>query len=226
MKIALVSALAIVAVATPAAAQDAGTFSGLRVEVLGGLDKVELSVDEDVFGSDESGSSEGVVYGVGVGYDFDLGRAVVGLEAEYADSTTDYGFAAAGEIEGYDFDGSLTMDAAKDIYVGARVGAKAGSLLFYAKGGYSMASADITVRGSIDGETGSADADLDLSGFRIGAGAEAQINANTFVKLEYRYSAYSDGELEIDGTTLDGKEAFDYIDLDRHQVVFGVGYRF
>jgi len=52
-----------------------------------------------------------------------------------------------------------------------------------------------------------------LDGFRVGAGLEYNISPTTYVKGEYRYSHYGD----VDG--------YD-IDLDRHQLVGGVGIRF
>ncbi len=47
---------------------------------------------------------------------------------------------------------------------------------------------------------------------------------NSFVKLEYRYSNYSEGEIDLEGDLPDS-DRFD-TDLDRHQIVAGVGFRF
>jgi opacity protein-like surface antigen len=46
------------------------------------------------------------------------------------------------------------------------------------------------------------------------------------VKLEYRHSSFSDGGLEVEGVSLNAEDAFDYVDVNRHQAAFGVGYRF
>ena len=64
---------------------------------------------------------------------------------------------------------------------------------------------------------------VDLDGWRIGAGAEYAMNDKMFLKLEYRYSNYSRGEVDFE----DGADSdrFD-VDLDRHQVMAGVGVRF
>jgi hypothetical protein len=64
----------------PGAAQSnaGGTFTGLRVEGIVGGDRVQADGHED-----------GVVYGVGVGYDMQMGGAVVGIEAEASDSSAD-----------------------------------------------------------------------------------------------------------------------------------------
>ena len=44
-----------------------------------------------------------------------------------------------------------------------------------------------------------------------------------FLKLEYRYSNYSEGEVDFEDG--DDSDRFD-VDLDRHQVMAGVGVRF
>ena len=37
---------------------------------------------------------------------------------------------------------------------------------------------------------------------------------------------YGDGEVEIDGETADIEEIFEYGDINRHQIVVGLGMRF
>ena len=209
-----------IAIATPAVAQSAGddTFTGPRVEALVGYDDVKAgsSVDDD--GNENNDQSiEGVTYGIGVGYDVDLGGAVVGLEGEYTDSSAKTEF-EDGDFEGFGFG---RVDAGRDLYVGARVGAKVQpDLLLYAKGGYTNAKLNVLAN---DGVT-EFDEDFDLDGIRVGAGAEYAMGTNTFFKLEYRYSNYQEGEVDFEGSLPDS-ERFD-VDLDRHQVMAGVGVRF
>ena len=215
----LLVAGSLMAFAAPAMAQDSGSnFDGFRVQGVVGYDALQAgsSVDDDV-NVDNDQSIDGVVYGVAAGYDFDLGGAVVGLETELTDSSakTEYN---AGDFEGFGFG---RVDAGRDIYVGARVGAKlAPDALLYAKGGYTNARLNIL---SNDG-TIETDTKFDLDGWRVGAGVEYSINPRTFVNLEYRYSNYSEGEVDFEGTLPDS-DRFD-VDLDRHQVMAGVGMRF
>jgi outer membrane immunogenic protein len=61
---------------------------------------------------------------------------------------------------------------------------------------------------NLPGTTGNFLIDDDLDGFRLKAGAELGVARNVFVRAEYRYSNY------------------DEADLDRHQVVGGIGIRF
>lgn len=208
-----------IASATPALAQDEGsTFTGPRVEAIVGYESIKAgsSVDDDV-NADNDESIEGLMYGVGIGYDFDLGGAVVGVEGELTDSDAKTKF-EDGDFEGFGFG---TVKTNRDLYLGARVGAKVGpNMLLYAKGGYSNAKLDVLAN---DGTT-ELTQDIDLDGWRVGAGAEYALNQNAFVKLEYRYTKYGEAEIDFDGELPD-TERFD-IDTDRHQIAASVGWRF
>jgi outer membrane immunogenic protein len=159
------AALVAAGLSSPAFAQDAAPqgdrdFTGFRIEGLIGYDNVALPGVKN---------PDGVLYGIGVGYDFNLGGAVLGLEADVTDST------AKLNIPGPD----VVTD--RDIYVGARIGAKLGSGLIYGKGGYTNARLE---SGSFHDNSG---------GFRLGAGYELPVSGNSFAKVEYRYSNYKEG---------------------------------
>lgn len=194
----VLAALAASAMTAPAFAQDA-TFTGPRVEALVGYDSASDGTDGD------AGSSDGVTYGGAIGYDVQLGGAVLGAEAELTGSGVDTradSLLAAGD--------RLVVDLGRDIYLGARVGAAVTpTTLIYAKGGYTNARVDTTY------EAGNTRTEIseDMEGFRVGAGAEFKLSNNMYLKGEYRYSNYG----KIDG--------YD-IDVDRHQVVGGIGIRF
>lgn len=212
-------------VALPAAAQDNAAFTGLRIEALAGYDitKAGSSVDNDA-NEDDDQSIEGLLVGVGVGYDFAVSGFVVGVEGELSTSHADTEI-EDGDLEDLGF--GANFEANRDLYVGARVGKIIGSRgLLYVKGGYTNARYDIN---ATDGST-TIETDLDLDGFRVGAGGEYAVSRNTFIKLEYRYSNYSEGEFDFedndffdDDTGESGR--FD-ADLDRHQVAVGLGIRF
>ena len=166
----LIAALAVstAAIAAPAMAQDADkTFNGAHVEALGGWDRVQ----------GEGSHDDGVLYGVGAGYDFRSGNAVFGVEGEASDSTQKQNV------------GDLTEHASRDLYIGGRAGfVVGGNNLLYAKAGYTNA------RFSVSGtDTGATLARGNLDGYRVGAGIEHQLSNNMFVKAEYRYSNYKDG---------------------------------
>ncbi len=202
----ILGALLATAAATPALAQDAAAdapFTGPHVEALAGYDHL---------GGTDNGR-DGFLYGIGAGYDFQLGGAVAGIEGEYADSTT----------RGSTTDLALIGDSAglrtdRDLYIGARVGvAVAPSTLLYVKGGYTNARFKTIYN---DGAGNTLNFGNTTDGYRIGAGIEQKFNLfgpSGFVKAEYRYSNYRN--LDVGSTNVD-------IDLDRHQVVAGVGVRF
>lgn len=216
----LLVAGSVMAISAPAMAQDAtdGTFTGPRVEALVGYDvsKAGSSIDDDV-NDDNDQSIDGVTYGAALGYDFNVGSVVLGVEGEYTDSSADVEI-ANGDPENF---GLGDVNAGRDLYVGVRAGVLASpDLLLYAKGGYT--NARYNLNGSFDGEEYRAKIDTD--GFRVGAGAEYALNENTFAKIEYRYSNYSDAELDFENARDDVD--IGEIDTDRHQVMLGFGYRF
>ena len=217
---AFLAAASVAAISTPAMAQDAddGAFTGLRAEALVGYDisQAGSDVDNEVNENDDQ-SIDGFTYGVGLGYDFNAGGVILGVEGSLTDSTAKTEF-TEGDFEGF---GLGNVETGRDLYVGARVGVLATpDLMVYAKGGYT--NARYNLESSFDGTEYRAKIDTD--GFRLGAGVEYALSGNSYAKLEYAYSNYSDAELDFEGDQPDlelGK-----IDLDRHQIMAGFGFRF
>ena len=218
---ALLVAGSAMAIATPALAQDVNnSFTGPRAEVLVGYDQVRAGSTEDNDANDNDDQSiDGVGYGVGVGYDFAAGGALIGVEAEYMGSTAEYGVEDGDREAIPDLGG---VNAGRDIYVGARIGALVTpQTLLYVKGGYTNARFD-----AVSQATGNEfERNIDAEGYRIGAGGEYAIGTNSFIKLEYRYSNYSNAEVDFGDADVADTNNFD-VDLDRHQVMAGVGFRF
>ena len=188
----LFAALAATAAATPAFAQDGAPFTGFRVEGLVGYDNLK----------GDGGHRDGVAYGAGVGYDFQLGGAVLGIEGEAMDSSAkgcETGFITATD--------RICANAKRDLYVGGRVGAAVTpNTLLYAKAGYTNARIGATYTDSATPANNTSGA-TNLDGVRVGAGVEQKLGANLYAKAEYRYSNYEQG-------------------LSRHQVLGGIGFRF
>ncbi len=215
----LLAAGSAAALAAPAAAQEDQSFTGPWVAGVAGYDKNQAgSTTDDDANENNDQSAEGLVWGGAVGYDVDLGSMVIGGEAELTTSTADTN-SLDGDPENF---GLGRVDAGRDIYVGARAGFKATpSTLLYAKAGYTNARYGFL--GS-DGEV-SERRSIDTDGWRVGAGVEQKLGSNAFAKLEYRYSNYSKGEVDFENPDIPDSSNFD-VDLDRHQVVAGVGWRF
>ena len=189
----LLSALLAGAFVAPAYAQEAAPFSGPRVEGIVGYDNVDV----------EGEGSDGVTYGAQVGYDFQSGGAVFGVEGEVSDSTVDEC------VSGVDVAGDeLCAQAGRDLYVGGRVGAALGrNVLAYGKAGYTNARVNLDYDDGTAGTTLDFEEGENLDGVRVGAGLEFALGPNSYAKTEYRYSNYEQG-------------------FDRHQVVAGFGFRF
>ena len=168
----ILSALAGTAVlaATPAFAQDdAQAFNGGHIEAITGYDHI---TDGD----------DGILYGIGGGYDFRMNNVVLGIEGEVLEST-------AGDCVG-----NLCVDASRDFYIGGRIGVVAAPrVLVYAKAGYSNARVEVTQNNVEDG--------VNLDGIRVGGGVEWQFrNSPLSVRAEYRYTNYELGVERHQGT--------------------------
>ena len=217
---AFLAAASVAAISTPAMAQDAndGTFTGLRAEALVGYDISQAGSDVDnEANEDDDQSIDGFTYGVGLGYDFNAGGVILGIEGSLTDSTAKTEF-TDGDFEGF---GLGNVETGRDLYLGARVGVLASpDLMVYAKGGYT--NARYNIESSFDGNDYRAKIDTD--GFRLGAGVEYALSGNSYAKLEYSYSNYGNAELDFEGDQPDVDLA--EIDLDRHQSMAGFGFRF
>lgn len=217
MRYLMIAALAATtAIATPAFAQDA-PFSGPRIGVIAGYESTGAGSSEDSDIQDDDQTIGGFTYGADIGYDLNLGKAVIGAEAEISDSTAkvDYNNPDA------NYFGYGRVKTGRDLYVGLRAGVLADPrTLVYVKGGYTNARLDVLAS---DGTT-EVGRNFKLDGYRVGAGVERQLNNNVYAKIEYRYSNYSNANLDYDngGGTIGNFG----VDTDRHQVVAGIGFRF
>lgn len=181
----LTAIAAVTAVASPCSAQ------GFRAEVHGGWDRVNADEVDD----------SGIVYGLGLGYDFAVGeKAFVGLDFSLDDSTQKE--CATGAILAGD---ELCVRAGRDIAAGIRAGTKIGDDgKLYALAAYTNARFKSQYKSPAGVVTREGE---NLDGFRLGAGYQHRIAGNAYGKVEYRYSNYE-------------------ADISRHQVLFGVGIEF
>ena len=178
------ASFAAIAIATPAAAE------GFRAEIHGGWDHSSSDgVDDD-----------GVVYGVGLGYDLNVGQqAFVGVDFSLDDSSMKE--CAAGVLVTGD---ELCVKAGRDLAAGVRAGVNLSERSkLYALAAYTNAR----VKVSYTDATGSESDAANLDGFRLGAGFEHLLTDTVYGKVEYRYSNYE-------------------ADFERHQLLFGVGVNF
>lgn len=204
---ALLATTTAIGVATPAFAQNRAPFTGPHIEALAGYDRL---------GNSGRDSIDGFLYGVGLGYDVQVGGAIAGIEGEVSDST-----ARQRDANVFQVGDQFNYDTGRDLYIGGRLGvaARPGTLL-YLKGGYTNTRIKSRYITSGNGFTTTTGFNTNLDGYRIGAGVEQKFNLfgpSGFIKAEYRYSNYRNASVD---------SVNDKIDLDRHQVLAGVGIRF
>jgi len=190
-------------VASPAYAQ----FSGPRIEGRLAYEAVEATINTgDPL---DTGDEEAIAYGGEVGYDLNLGPAVVGAYAGLEGSN----LRTCDEVFGND-EGCIGQG--RNLYVGARVGVTvAPRVMLYAKGGYSNGSIDISYDGTGTG-IGDFETSESFDGYHLGVGGEVALVAGLYGRLEYVHTDY--GEFRFDPQT--------FGELTRGQVMVGAGWRF
>ncbi len=212
MKMLLFAGAALLA-ATPAVAQEAAPAGGARIELRGGWDNVAPVVTyTDQTGSQRiSGGQSGFTYGTELGYDAVFGNGgFVGAYAGIAGSTT----------KSCDTVGIIDecLSAGRNVTAGVRVGfVLPHASMVYIKGGYS--NGNLKIRDSSPVFSQDLVESQDLNGFHVGAGGELGLTPHFYTKLEYVYTHYEIGSIDLANARL-------RTTLDRHQVVGGVGYRF
>jgi len=182
--------------AAPAFAQDESdtAFAGPSVTLIGGIEAAQW------FGDAQAAA----VYGGQLGYDWQSGGLVLGIEGEVSGGTsrncTTIHYVAGGADRS-------CVEPGRDLYVGGRVGKVLGdTTLLYAKAGYSNVHQAFELRDQGTGSLRSSASDT-IGGYRVGIGIEKQLGQIFLLKTEYRYSNYEG-------------------DYSRHQAVVGLGLRF
>lgn len=222
--------------AAPAAAQDGEPelFDGFKIEAVTGYDDVGVDFDDTLFDGGQN-SQSGWTYGIGVGYDFQTGPWVLGIEGSWTDSTAsrdeDFsGVRPANPIAGVParpVTTHLEGKAAADLYVGLRGGyTLSRKALMYVKGGWSFTRVELDGNGFDNGVAFEFDESADIDGLRFGIGGEYMFGENFYAKAEYNYTHYSNGDLDVRGADINAGPIFNGVDVVRHQFLLGAGFRF
>jgi opacity protein-like surface antigen len=197
---------------TPANAQLAG-FSG-RAELRAGYDEVraKATILNEAFTEDFG--DDDIAYGIELGADAHITDTVtVGAYAGVDFSDVD-----GCEPDVFDDGDSACIRAGRNYMLGARAGVQTGDFgLFYGKIGLSRGK----FRGSYtddEDELFFEDSDK-VKGWHVGAGFELGLTRNVYFKGEYLHHWYDDA-------FAGGIDEPDGVDLRRHQLMAGIGFRF
>lgn len=200
MKVTTVLAGSLALAVSVGTAAHAEPFNGPFLGVQAGWSQDDIGTAETQFGDISMDQSHDTFTGgFFAGYDFKVSpRFVIGAEAGMT-------FGADDSLTRLDNASHIKMDPKRSIDLTARAGYLANDkTLVYVRGGYTNARLKTTVT---DGASRASDS-KNHDGWLVGGGVEYAVMKNVSARLEYRYSDFSDG------------------DYDRHQVLFGVSYRF
>lgn len=253
MKTILSLSLAGCVIATPAFAQDED-WSGPYVGVSAGYTSTKSNSDvalsgdwanepqalQDFFVNSfaTSQSYDDANYGAQVGYNYQSGEAVFGLEAEIA-GIGGKDVVARGPFDyvptaGLNYSFTNTIDPDYMIALKGKLGFATGNTLFYAEGGWAWTRAKLgaEITGS-NGYLKSGAIKKTLDGFIVGGGIEHRFGSNVSARISYDYTDQGDVSY---GTVYDpistfAPPAYTYgetvrQDLRMHLVRIGLNYHF
>jgi outer membrane immunogenic protein len=176
-----------------------------------------------------NGNVNGVFGGGQVGYNYQMGHFLVGIEGEFSGS--DIHGSTHLSTGGADYSATANVKTRWVADVSGRFGAIfQDHMLLYVKGGYAWKENSYNVNVFDFGQVGSYPTLTDRrDGYLIGFGTEYAFDRNWSAKIEYNYMDFGTRTVNfpqgISGTTNDGPFAVDVRD-QMHTVKLGVNYRF
>jgi outer membrane immunogenic protein len=154
----------------------------------------------------------GAIYGAHIGYNFQRGPVVFGVEAAYNGTDID-----GNETVG--FLGLVESERELDWYATlvGRLGYASGNMLFYGFGGVAWGTVETTLSIPLFGA--SASGESDHMGWTAGVGIEYALNERFSVRVEYSHVDLGEEEFSLDGIK-------DEVDLSFDAIKIGASYRF
>jgi outer membrane immunogenic protein len=176
------------------------------------------AIPYDVGGPERFGSRTGGFTGGGqIGYNYQMGRLVLGIEADfnYLDLSRTVNSRS----------GAVTSDVSGG-FVGTvrpRVGLAFGPALFYATGGLAYGNISSTITGNTANTLSASNTDMRV-GWVAGGGLEYAINRNWSIRAEYLHTDL--GRADLSGVALDTNTYVWRDHLTDNVVRLGVNFRF
>jgi outer membrane immunogenic protein len=171
---------------------------------------------------------EGGFAGGQIGYNYQAGQIVFGIEADIqgADLSDEAAATGAGIVAGSDI--SLGLFGT----VRGRIGLAYDRALFYVTGGFAYGQADFDIEAVAPAGplSASASADETLTGYVVGGGLEYALSSAWSIKAEYQYINL--GSIDAEGTVFEADGDPTNItfsseqDVDFHTVRIGLNYKF
>ncbi|MBN8921248.1 MAG: porin family protein [Rhizobiales bacterium] len=161
-----------------------------------------------------SAASDGVVGGLHLGYNYQVGTMVFGIEGDFEGSGVSGDSTVAAPFT------SMSFDSRWQGSIRGRLGAAFGPTLLYVTGGAAFADFrhELQVGGGPIEEF-----DRSKTGWTVGAGVEYALSQNWSTRLEYRYTDYG----RVTNVSTIAAPGFTYRDDPSfHTVRLGVSYRF
>jgi outer membrane immunogenic protein len=193
---------------------DVATWTGFYVGIHSGGAWGSSSWSDPFSGLTDTVSSSGFLAGGQIGYNYQIGKFVVGIDGDASwlnlnGNNTD----SAGNDHNSKVDWTATITA--------RVGLAIDRWLVYTKGGVAFASDSSTVT---DPFANTANGATTHVGWTVGTGFEYAFASNWYVRIEYDYLSFGARDVELNGTVLGTGTG--NVDLSMHQVKGGLNYRF
>ena len=197
------------------------------------LDQVVGFTPLDLLAFGNGGKDETAFVGGGqIGYNWQAGAWVFGIEGDFQGTTLERTFAAGPGVPVPFLPGD-TISVSNDwqASIRGRIGYAWDRLLVYATGGVAFANLEATVAlvpvGGVPGLFASASDTL--TGWTVGGGIELALWDNWSLGVEYRFSSFDAGDFALGNipitliTTAPLRSSFD---LETHEVTARVNYRF
>lgn len=164
-------------------------------------------------------TTKGFIGGGQVGYDYQVGATVFGIEADFSGANVD------GTTVLHDPTGDIVSGNPRNRWtslITGRLGYAAGNSLLYVKGGAAFGGFRYGAANLTDNESGSAK--FRRSGWTVGAGLEYALSNAWSIRGEYDYLNF--GKHNVTVTENDGSTDTAVFRQKLHQVKVGINYRF
>jgi len=181
-----------------------GFYLGVYAGGAQSSDSIGVAVDGDNIGAIDDIAGSGATFGGLVGYSRQVGRVVVGVEADFGG--TDVDGDATGQIM------RLPVDASLDYMWTASVRARAGvlatdNLLIYGTAGVAGAYLD----GGVDGPFGELSDAAARWGWVVGGGMEFAATEHVRLRVEYLHADLGESSYSIEGAKATTKSVTDTV---------------